>query len=677
MILDRITIENFGVYGGRQAADLSPVPERPIILFGGMNGGGKTTLLDAIQLAFYGSKARLSNRGRLPYRDYLRDCIHRGADPGEGAGLTLRYRRFTNGESHDYELQRSWRLGIKGIEETFRVLCDGQPDAILTEHWDEAIAAFLPVRLAHLFFFDGEQIKDLAEGNQTAEIIGTAIKGLLGLDLLERLSTDLKVFERGIREKQREDGAEDETARQTRQAEGELAEIDRHLEEIGLAEGAKTNQANQLAKSLAERESEFKAAGGDLYLRHTELEQQRSELSHAKAAAEAELRALVAGPLPLALVDDLLDQVADQARRETQIRHAQVLLEVLEERDRCVVQALVQQPGGTESLDPAAVDRLNRLLAEDRRERSGLAHEPFILDADDELPGRIQHLRTTLIPDAQRQAKTLTDRIAGLDEQLGRIADELARVPAREHIAAAQGALDQARAAHEAKCAEIADLKLRRDTLICQQQTTLERIEHLGLKALDTGLADDDRQRMLKHSARVRSTLKQLHTRVVARHTGHIKSLMLESFRSLLHKTDLVSDLKVDPETFATTLTSADGRPLPFERLSAGERQLLATAMLWGLARASGRPIPAIIDTPLGRLDSSHRRHLVERYFPNVSHQVILLSTDQEIVGPYHAAIERFVARTYLLAPSTHGQTEVLPGYFNTRTGDNCLACTT
>lgn len=664
MILDRITIENFGVYGGRQEADLSPAPGRPIILFGGMNGGGKTTLLDAIQLAFYGSKARLSNRGRLPYRDYLRDCIHRGADPGEGAGLTLRYRRFTNGESHDYELQRSWRLGIKGIEETFRVLCDGQPDAILTEHWDEAIAAFLPVRLAHLFFFDGEQIKDLAEGNQAAEIIGTAIEGLLGLDLLERLSTDLKVFERGIREEQRKGGAEDETARQIRQAEGELAEIDRHLEEIGLAEGAKVNQANQLAKLLAERESEFKAAGGDLYLRHTELERQRSELSHAKAAAEEKLRDLVAGPLPLALVDDLLGQTADQAGRETQIRHAQVLLEVLEERDRGVINALAR-PNGTASLDPATFDRIERLLADDRRQRSGLALEPLILDADDQLPASIQLLRTTLIPDAQCQAKALTDRIDGLNERLGRIADELIRVPAREHIAAAQGALDQARDTHAAKCAEITELQERRATLLRQHTAVKERLGRLGLTDLDARHQDDDQQRMLKHSARVRDTLIRLRTRIVSRHTERIESLMLESFRSLLHKTDLVSGLKVDPSSFAATLTGSDGHPLPFDRLSAGERQLLATAMLWGLARASGRPIPTIIDTPLGRLDSSHRRHLVERYFPHASHQVILLSTDEEIVGAYYESIAPYVARSYFLGRErTRGITEILPGYF-------------
>ena len=62
MILDSIILENFGAYGGRQEAILTPEEGKPIILFGGMNGGGKTTLLDAVQLAFYGPKARIDRK---------------------------------------------------------------------------------------------------------------------------------------------------------------------------------------------------------------------------------------------------------------------------------------------------------------------------------------------------------------------------------------------------------------------------------------------------------------------------------------------------------------------------------------------------------------------------------------------------------------------------------------
>jgi DNA sulfur modification protein DndD len=199
-----------------------------------------------------------------------------------------------------------------------------------------------------------------------------------------------------------------------------------------------------------------------------------------------------------------------------------------------------------------------------------------------------------------------------------------------------------------------------------QHQAALTRLEKLGEHETEVRVAEDDRQRMLKHSQRVRETLKKFRTRVVRRHTASIEALMLESFRKLLRKSELVTGLTINPKTFEPTLTGRDGKALPFDRLSAGERQLLATSLLWGLARASGRPVPTIIDTPLGRLDSSHRRHLIERYFPCASHQILLLSTDEEIVGPYFQALKPFITRTYLLEHNESlGLTEIKSGYFS------------
>jgi len=186
MILDCIALKNFGIYGGRQEAALAPTEDRkPIILFGGMNGGGKTTLLDAIQLALYGAKAHCSGRGKLGYRDYLREMIHRGADPTDGAAVELRFRRVVDGEIHYYRLARSWCQTAKGIDEHIEVTRDAEYDALLSEHWDEYIESYIPNGISHLFFFDAEQIKDLAEGEHAAEILGTAIHTLLGLDLVD------------------------------------------------------------------------------------------------------------------------------------------------------------------------------------------------------------------------------------------------------------------------------------------------------------------------------------------------------------------------------------------------------------------------------------------------------------------------------------------------------------
>lgn len=657
MILDTIILENFGAYGGRQEATLTPEEGKPIILFGGMNGGGKTTLLDAVQLAFYGPKARISNRGKLAYKDYLRESINRNCDPGEGAAITIRFRRVIDGDTRNFELHRSWRVGVKGIEETVRVLRDGLPDDIFTEHWDEAIEAYLPSSIAHLFFFDGEQIKELAEGGHAAEILGTAIHSLLGLDLVDRLENDLKVFER----RKKAEGLDPESAKKLAQARGELEEIDRQQEKAAMEEGALVNEAGRLAKDLRAKEELFRAEGGELYLRRKELEDELANLKREKGAIEAQFRELVAGPLPLLLVENLLAEVETLVRHESEVRRARVLLEALETRDTAVISTLK-----TIKMEKGSVKALEKVLADDRRDRATLADEPLILDADDSLAPQIAHLRGAILPIAEQQAQDFTAKIAALDEKIARLESELERVPAAERIADLQQELESVRKSHQTKMDELETVKVRRQALQRQRLMAEARLDRMGENDVDVQFSEDGRLRMLKHSQKVRDTLGRFRTKIVQQHTENMETLMLESFRKLLRKKELVSGLKINPETFEATLVGRDGKILPFERLSAGEKQLLATSLLWGLARASGRPVPTIIDTPLGRLDSSHRKHLIERYFPNASHQVLLLSTDEEIVGSYYNELKPFITRTYLLEHNEEaGQTNLKQGYFN------------
>jgi len=657
MILDTIILENYGAYGGRQEANLTPEEGKPIILFGGMNGGGKTTLLDAVQLAFYGPKASISNRGKLGYKEYLRESIHRGSDPGEGASITLRFRRVIDGDTRNFELQRSWREGVKGIEETVRVLRDGLPDDIFTEHWDEAIEAYLPSSIAHLFFFDGEQIKELAEGGHAAEILGTAIHSLLGLDLVDRLENDLKVFER----KKRAEGLDPEAAKKLAQARGELEEIDRQQEKAAMEEGSLVNEAGRLAKDLRAKEDDFKKEGGELYLRRKELEDELAGLKAKKSAKEVQFRELVAGPLPLLLVENLLAEVEQTVRHEAEIKRARMLQDILATRDAAILEAL---KAGKVADQPLRT--IEKVLEEDRKGWVERADEDLILDADDSLAPQIAHLRGTVLPTAEQQAKDFTAKIAALDEKIARLDGELERVPTAERIADIQQDLEAARKAHQAKLAELDAIKVRREALQRQKQMAEARLDRMGENNVDVQFSEDGRLRMLKHSQKVRDTLGRFRTKIVQKHTDNMEALMLESFRKLLRKKELVSGLKIDPETFEATLAGRDGKPLPFERLSAGEKQLLATSLLWGLARASGRPVPTIIDTPLGRLDSSHRKHLIERYFPSASHQVLLLSTDEEIVGTYYKELKPFITRTYLLEHNEEaGQTNLTQGYFD------------
>src|SRR5207253_1823275 len=135
-------------------------------------------------------------------------------------------------------------------------------------------------------------------------------------------------------------------------------------------------------------------------------------------------------------------------------------------------------------------------------------------------------------------------------------------------------------------------------------------------KTVEKEFEKEDSSRIVLHSQKARQTLEKFREKVLTHHVNKIERVVLDSFRQLLRKKSLVSDLKIEPKRLTIELRGTKGQILSPERLSAGERQLLAVSILWGLARVSGRPLPAVIDTPLGRLDAEHRANLVERYFP-------------------------------------------------------------
>ena len=657
MILDSITLKNFGVYRGEQEANLSPVSDqKPIVLFGGMNGGGKTTLLDAVQLGLYGPKARCAGRGKLGYRDYLRAMIHRGVPADEGASIELRFRRALEGEMRYHRLVRAWHDNGKDIVDTVKVFTDTNLDKELSDHWDEFIEGYIPSGIAHLFFFDAEQIKELAEGEHAAEILGTAIHTLLGLDLVDQLETDLIVLERRKR-------AESRSAEETKridEAQQEVERMQRLLDEAKLEQGTLDTEVRQRAKEVGQAETRFRQEGGELYLVQAELEAERKQLKTELTKEEAALREIAAGAGPLLLIPGLLEEAETLARTEHEARKAHLLAAVLEERDSGMLKKLQK-----ESLPSKYVALLESLLEKDRAQRQKKVGKVILADAGDHLAAELRHVRATVLPDARKAIEQKLETITALQERLTRLDMELARVPTKDAIAGLQRELEQIRKRHQERQVALTaqDDKIR--LLVRQLEDADRRYKRELGEGVEIQVDREHAARLLKHSARMRETMGKFRVAAIRKHTARLERLILDSFVQLLRKSSLVTGLSIDPSTFRIELTGGDGQPLPFERLSAGERQLLATSILWGLAKASGRPLPTIIDTPLGRLDSSHRRHLLERYFPVASHQVILLSTDEEIDETSLRHLKRFVGREYQLVFDEQDRTtRIEKGYF-------------
>ncbi|GIX46914.1 MAG: hypothetical protein KatS3mg131_1125 [Candidatus Tectimicrobiota bacterium] len=422
MVLDEIVLHNFGIYRGRQTLKLTPPsPEKSIILIGGLNGGGKTTLLDALQLVLYGKFARCSNRGSLAYDEFLRRCVHRAVSPYEGAALEVQFRYLRDGKEHTYRVHRSWALSGTSMRERLEVLYDGLFDRALTETWQEHIETFIPVRLSQLFFFDGEKIEALADVEHAAQLLTTAIHALLGLDLVEQLDADLLVLERrkrtemkGISERQEIDHVS-----------AEIAQLDHQRENLITQRAALQNEVDRRRKRLHEIDTRFQLEGGALLEQRERLEQERATLSQRLHAIEEELRQLAAGPAPLLLLSDLLETVVEQDRREEAAKQAQVLTNMLAERD-----ARLLEEARIHGAQPPLLETLMVFLVTDRQQRMVEAEVDKYLNLHPEARDLLRTLYEHTLKEvgarvslALEASEKLRSHLADLDRQLASIPD--------------------------------------------------------------------------------------------------------------------------------------------------------------------------------------------------------------------------------------------------------------
>jgi len=657
MIIDEIVLENFGVYKGRQAINLTPVSEeKPIILFGGLNGAGKTTLLDALRLALYGKMANCSNRGTGAYEKFLKKCINREASLAEGACLEVAFRQHSKGEEHSYRVSRTWCCPGKMLKETVTVTRNGEIDPLLTENWNEFAEGLIPSAIADLFFFDGEKIAEIAEPENTAQFLRTAIDSLLGLNVISQLHTDFSVL---VRRKQ----VQQKSKADREKIKAEEIALEKLLKQKQVLKDLQSNlkpRIERLTEKITKAESTYKRAGGNLFEQRQTLETQYTDTNTLITKLEEKMRDLASKALPLSLVSDLLNNLTMQAEKECDRHDSELILKKTRTRDEALLNFI-----GKESSKELS-DKVENYLSEAQRtEEETIRSTEMILDATPQLLKQCHALQDEIIPTQIETGKSLRNehqrqlgKQTALERKIEAIPDPETLKPIIDEIKHRKIDCETLSIRREAAGQELDSLKI-------DIEFHKKRVITLIEQAVDTEMSQEKIDRTILYAQKAQRNLTEFKTRIIEKNITKLESLILQSFKELIRKKTLIKAIQIDPKEYQLTLTGTNGETLPTERLSAGERQLLAVAMVWGLARASGRPLPAIVDTPLGRLDSQHRKHLITRYFPYASHQVILLSTDEEINENHLEQLKSRIGRSYYLDYNHDNQTTTIKeGYF-------------
>ncbi|MBR1285376.1 DNA sulfur modification protein DndD [Bradyrhizobium sp. AUGA SZCCT0177] len=641
MIFNELKLHNFGVYKGLHALDLTPTSTaKPIVLIGALNGSGKTTIIEALHLALYGRQGMPAGKRANSFESYLRSAIHKDVDPSEGASVGLRFAMQEEGHPVEYELVRTWSEKSGKVREDFEVYRNGKSDKALSELWSDHVQELLPPRIAPLFFFDGEKIEELADLKKAPELVREAIKSLLGLDIVGQLESDLLILER----RKFASVAPHIDQKKLKELEHQLTDLEsRRSSTLGEIAQARA----QVAEQLAERERAaalFRDAGGDLFNQHEALRSEQVTLEAEYKSTLTELRQLATGVLPLALVGPLLKRAIIQSEAELNYGSADQRHQTIEERDQFVEQLIRRE---LKDLGPAEI--VIEALRKDRASRKPIATSSIYLGTTAQTHSAMRLIEGSEIPSALDKARERLIAVAGKEKELSGTQRKLAAVPDRDTVQGLTDAISVATA--KSQSAQSTLERQEKELAEFDREVSLVQrsLKQLIEERVSVHNENADAERIIKYSKFVRGALEQFGDRVVKHHIRRIEALVEEALENLFRKTNLIAKVTIDPKTFEITLRGSDEQLIPAELLSAGERQLLATALLWALAQAAGRQIPTAIDTPLGRLDSVHRHKLVESYFPRASHQVILLSTDEEISGVYYKALMPAISHSYTL----------------------------
>lgn len=660
MIFLELVLQNFGPYAGKQIINLNPrIDEdniRPIILLGGMNGGGKTTLMDAIRLALYGQRAQCSTRGNLSYSDFLNQCVNSQANPIDKTRIELVFEHIEDDKPVKYRVVRTWEKNPKDGKDSLGILGDDEtwPQS-LANIWDEYIENILPIGISNLFLFDGEQVKELAEQETPPPVVVDAINGLLGLELADKLAVDLEIL---VNRKKKEN-ADNEDLAKLEELENRLSE-QLQKQEIKQAELITLEAEKKLLKIQSDEAlDKYMAEGGKIAAERSQLDTQKENQVKNAENVRKSLCELAEDVLPLALIPNLLSQIQIQGEKEFKIQQIQLAKDVLIERDKRLINLLNQL-----NLELDKIKNIQNFLSQDIDNLyvGNSSTEINWLNADEESLSLLDNLIYRL-PNAQNLARKQLLELQNYEEEIITIDRQIQTAAAPEEYTKLQKAREKAQA-------ELNKVNTNFE-LLTRTLGELEIAINKTKKELNSYTSDNLKYQSTEHlinaATKVQNTLKIFRERLTLRKLNKLEEEVKNCFLYLLHKSDLVHRIAIDAKSFGLSLYDLNGKPVPKHRLSAGEKQLLAIAFLWGLAKVSGKRLPVAIDTPLGRLDSSHRNNLVERYFPSASHQVILLSTDTEISKKEVELLREneAIAREYLLQyNSGKRETTINPGYF-------------
>ena len=660
MIIKKVRITNYKTYLSLDL-DLSVNDERPIILIGGMNGGGKTTLFEAICGALYGLK--------IHTKDEFEELLNNGAIHSVKPEIQLEVTFVGRvlGQEQKYVLRRTYilnpqekpvesvYLNMQGNTFVYGTATPAAQRAQCEQQVNKIIKANLPQELSKYFLFDAMQSSELLKKNVFAQIIKDNIENVMGFKKYLQLKRAAEKLQQEWAQ-QRLD-AEKEAAEynnyctQKQNLEKLLEESERKQDELYKFITAQQEEYDR-AKTGAENTAQTQKKINELASKLEGVSQKAKNYAEDVRAFVEDIETCVFLPKIASNISAEIEQILRTKEELKKSNEAIVPTETLKE----ITNKIIAYLKGL-SLCSHEVDEENVVQHIKALQEANKASDSFAFLDEEELEAlrsllqnrgsnrfvTLDRIRTELntemanIPQWEMQRHSLQSSLVGGNEILIKQYED------------AQKELERLKAEDTKTKGEIKRLEsiIHRFDVQIQQEPDIKYDTLVKLKPFFEEVADG---LLKKKKAQIETEMQQ-----------QLNNLLI-SYKGCVARVELSDSI----ENFNIRMYHKAGNQISLNQLNAASKQIFIQVLLKVLRNLGDYNPPVMIDTVMGVLDNESRDALMEEYFPQLAEQTILLCTTSEIrKDSDYIKLEPFISKTYTLHRDVESQsTTVSDGYF-------------
>ncbi len=616
MKIKSIDFLNLGPFKGQNSLDLNTNNDKPIILIGGNNGSGKTTLLKLLKLGLHGQYAfGLKVKSNIYYEE-VNNLINNHIKNHESAGIIIELELEEDYMKNTYIINRKWELKDNKINEILKVKLNGtRLDSNEIEEFSSKLLYRIPLSLLEASFFDGEEVKTfISNENILSNFLESNFNILFDIELFSYLENDLRKYIRN----EYSQAKNSDIGKQIILYNDKLDNLQKEISLLksNNSDVKKTIQDDKA--SIFSLSQELKSLGKLDEVSKNKLIEELNEKSKRKDQVHKDNKHFLENLYPFLLNKELIDYVIQYIQDEKQLKFSKYIEEIIDSnlsipRDfklnelknyfsTCSNKELKFSNYNIEESLKTFKDKISNfdILNEHKKNKK--------------LQVRISEIKDKLDKDEKTSNYVIkTDELKRLEEQVANL--ELLVIDNEKDLSILNEKYEKLQKEY--------DNYLHKNKMLVRNDNSIDMAEQI------ISLSQLFRQ---KQKDKI---------------INQIESESLKMFNKIIRKDDFIKKIEIDQDTFKVRVLTINNKFKKLTFLSSGEQQILITCIVSAYFKLSNKKMQFVIDTPLARLDSINKLNYIRDLVPEISNQVIILSTDSEVDKDIYNKIKHKIFKEY------------------------------